>query len=281
MDSGALYINKFPHTPRATAILIFDAVYDISSVVGRRMARASHLVLVLILVYVAVLNVILIHFIWNTYLEPRMSRISTPRAKVRNTTRPALRERPPPAACSGKGVRAIAVTTQEHKDTNDVSGRTPVFSQLRQAFRVHDDVRANVFVVATAETFLGSHRIWCNSLFMQTQHRISCQLLLLSMPLTEHDMFARILKVSPCTTEVVLLPDVVQMSSGFFSRLDETHPKRVTCLLSETTKTVHCPLPAFRVPRLFIDEYTGETDVETAARGMHVYGGRREVVNLP
>ena len=247
---------------------------------GGRMARASHLILVLILVYVAVLNVILIHFIWNTYLEPRMSRISTRHAKVRNTTRPTLRERPPPAACSGKGVRAIAVTTQEHKDTNDVSGRSPVFSHLRQALRVNDDVKANVFVVSTAETFLGSHRIWCNSLFMQTQHRISCQLLLLSTPWTEHDVFTQILKLSPCTTEVVLLPDVVQMSAGGFSRLDETHPKRVTCLLTETTKTVHCPLPAFRVPRLFIDEYTGETDVETAARGMHLYGGRAAVVNL-
>ncbi len=244
------------------------------------MARASHLVMVLILVYVCCLNLLLIHFVWNKYLEPRIPRFASRHTRVRNTTRPALRQRPPPPACQGNGARAIAITTNVHKDTNDVSGRAPVFSQLRQALRLRSEVRANVFVVATAETFMGSHRIWCNSLFMQTQRRVSCQLLLLPAPVHEHAIFAQVLAASPCTTEVVLLPDAAEVRADFFSRLEKTHPKRVTCLVAGTAKSIHCPAPAFRLPRLFLDAYTGETNVETAARGMHIYGGKASVVSL-
>ena len=245
------------------------------------MARASQLAMVLILVYVCVLNILLIHFIWRKYLEPRMSRVAAPRAKVWNTTRPALRERPPPTACLGKGMQAIVITTQVHTDTNDFSARTPVFAELRQALRAHTEVTANVFLVTSTDSFLSSHRAWCNALYTQTQHRVSCQLLLLTTPVKDGDIFTRVLAASPCTTEAVMIPDVVRIRShDFFSRLENTHPKRVTCLLTETTVGVHCPLPAFRIPRLFLDAYTGETDIETAARGMHVYAGKVDILKL-
>jgi len=241
------------------------------------MGRASHLILVLILVYVCFLNVIIIHFFWNKFVEPAMPRPAPPRV-FRNTTRPELRERAPPPACTGKGMRALVITTHLHTGTNDLSRQTPVFSQLRQALRIHSDVQANVFLVATAESFMGSHRAWCNTMYTQTQHRVSCKLLLMPAPVREYTVFEQVLAASPCTTEVVLLPDVVGVRTDFFSRLEKTHPKRVTCLVVGGEAGVHCPQRAFRVPRLFMEAYTGDAPVETAARGMHIWGGRASVL---
>lgn len=243
------------------------------------MGRTSNIVLVLVLAYVSVLNAMIVHVIYKKYLKDR---ISTPQPRLRflrNKTDSVVRERPVTPACQAEGKRAMVVVAEKHGETNDPVNSAPALPQLRHALRMNTRVEVEVFVVVTAETFVVSHRAWCNALYTQTEQRDSCHLLLLSSATTAN-IFHEVLRVSPCTTEVILLPDSVQIKPSIFSRLKQTHPKRVTCLLAETDAKHACAKKAFRVPRLFLEAFTGESSVETAARGMHMYAGAVSVVGM-
>ncbi len=243
------------------------------------MSKTTHIFLVIVLAYVCVLNAVIVNVLYSRFIQNK-KHIAPPQMRLmRNATRPALREHVPPTSCGGSERRALLVVAAKHTDSNDFMRQAPTLAQLRQVLRSHT-VDANVFLVATADSFVGFHRSWCNALYIQTQQRVACKLLLVQSTENSADVFRELLSEAPCTSEIVLLPDSVEVKSNFFTQLEKTNSKRVTCLVSEATHNFRCPGPAFRLPRLFVDVYTGEAPIETAARGMHMYGGHAAVVKL-
>lgn len=243
------------------------------------MGRITHLILVIVLAYVCVLNAVVINIVYKKYLMNTKALPPPQIRRLRNKTAPVVHRTSGTVCEREREMRAIAMVTGEQTDSNDVSSRAPALAQLRHALRA-SGTNANVFLVVTAESFVGSHRAWCNALYTQTNKVAGCQLLLLQKPVSPVDVFRRVLEVAPCASELVLLPDLVQIKSNFFTRLEQTKDNRVTCLLKETTHQNACPVSAFRVPKLFLEAYTGEASVETAARGMHMYAGGVAVVGL-
>lgn len=242
--------------------------------------RILHIVLVLVLAYVCVLNAVIVKVLYQRYLKVQTVSFVPMVRPAHNRSRPLLRERPQVDICEEVEGRVLVLMASEQLDSNDVFGRAPALPQLRHALRVRGSSREKVLLVVTSESFVGSHRSWCSGLNMQTQRRGTCELLLVKSPVTNADVMREVLQNSPCVEEMVLLPDTVQIKPSFFTRLSHTTTGRVTCLLAETGKMNQCPVQAFRVPRLFMQSYTGEAPVETAARGMHMYAGGAAVVSL-
>ena len=244
-------------------------------------SKILHLVLVIVLAYVCVLNAVIVNVFYKRFLKNKRFDPVPVVLPLRNATQRAFRGRIISPECEEERGRAVVVVTGNPQQSNDLATRAPALAQLRHALRVGNGVaETTVYLVVTAESFVGSHRGWCNALYMQTQNRASCQLLLLSSPVVTSSVFREVLRVAPCVSEAVLLPDSVQIKPSLFTRLDHTARGRVTCLVAETTEHYRCPVAAFRVPRLFLEAYTGEAPVETAARGMHMYAGGAAVVSL-
>lgn len=241
-------------------------------------SKILHLVLVIVLAYVCVLNAVIVNVFYKRYLQNKQVVVPAPFVRLRNSTRPR-REPVLPPSCTGEEERALAVVTSSQEHSNDPS-RATALPQLRHALRVGDPQLRKVFLVATSDTFISSHRAWCHALYVQTQKKASCQLLLLPTPMDTIHVFQAVMEQLPCVSDLVILPDTVQVKPSLFTRLEHTVRGRVTCLVAETTKKHGCPVRAFRVPRLFLEAYTGETEVETAARGMHMYAGGAAVVGL-
>ena len=266
---------------------------------GLHMARIVHLVLVIVLTYVCVLNVMIVHVMYSRYVKHNITamRNNLQRPWTQNHTATTLRRRHAvspieiTAPSCDQRRREIVVVTSPLLGVNDPFLHAPALPQLRHALRVVDNEQAtHVFLLATTESFLSSHRAWCSALYMQTLQRVSCDLILLNVPPTPSNILRQVSDEAPCFKDVVLLPDTVHLTPNFLMRLERTSKTKVTCLVEtkySNTPRPLCAVQAFRLPHLFIEHYLnmqtqqpGHIPLENAARELHLYAGNAAVVGL-
>lgn len=256
------------------------------------MTRMFHLVLVIILTYVCVLNVMIVHVMYNRFLKHRIAPLPVPAPRIPlHLTPPPQRQRVKMTAACERRHREIVVWTSPMTNGNDALVHATALPQLRQALRVTSDmIDTHVLLVATTNTFLNSHRSWCSALFMQTRQRVSCDLMLLPKEPSTGEILQQVRQQAPCVDDVILLPDTVHLTPNFLIRLSKVSKIKVTCLVEDypmTSPRPACTVPAYRLPRLFIDHYLEMMDkqqddisVEKAARELHLYAGNAAVVGL-
>tara|TARA_B100001094_G_scaffold236444_1_gene231536 strand:+ start:4125 stop:4901 length:777 start_codon:yes stop_codon:yes gene_type:complete len=162
---------------------------------------------------------------------------------------------------------------------NDVSSHRnlQIMAELRHVLRHDREAKARVYVFLSAETFLAAHRSWCKMLATQTANRASCELVLLSSVATHTIIFTQVLEMEKCLHDFILLHDAAHISPSFLTRIQGTSRHKVTCLAAMTVQN-HCPVTAFRLPRVFLiawvnKQQNASVGIEKTAMEFHLWGG--------
>ena len=105
------------------------------------MTRMFHLVLVIILTYVCVLNIMIVHVMYNRFLKHRMAPLPVPAPRIPlHLTPPPQRQRVKMTAVCEQRHREIVVRTSAMTNGNDALVHATALPQLRQALRVTSDM---------------------------------------------------------------------------------------------------------------------------------------------
>ena len=231
--------------------------------------RASHVLVLVLMVYVTVLNSAIVNILYRTYVLPaikardsRQARESMARGFANHPPQtPAAAMPAPESACSSNLAVAVYVgLAAKSANSNDVP-HTSLLVRMRSA-RVPPNTR--FFVIMSPESFQPLHRATCQQL-------PRCEILLASKS-TQSAAFRALADAKPCMDSVILVEDTVRIDASFLRRAETADPTRVTCLAAGATPS-SCPRLAYRLPRSFFSAHsTRDVDVLPTAHLMGVAG---------
>ena len=225
------------------------------------------------------------------------------------------------ARCSGQEntvFMAIVPGPPNLVHSNDMASHRnlQILSELRHVLRNSHNIRVVIYIFLSADTFLASHRTWCQMIPTQinntpyghySPHRVSCTLALLPTAVTHTAVFEHMLHKEECLDDMLLLHDDAHVSPSFFSRIESASRRKVTCLaslssldsLASSQHGTTCPIVAFRLPRVFMVAWVADDKVsplyenlsknesksqaksiEDAAQELHLWGGAVTAVGV-
>lgn len=304
-----------------------------------------HLLILILMVYVSALNIVLVNSLFGKYLVKYTSmkasgvsglmggadmlvqktgRLDYKFDKLKKMPLKSLHEAHTPkrfhkhkhgreARCSGQEntvFMAIVPGPPNLVHSNDMASHRnlQILSELRHVLRNSHNIRAVIYIFLSADTFLASHRTWCQMIPTQIKdtahtspHRVSCTLALLPTAVTHTAVFEHMLHKEECLDDMLLLHDDAHVSPSFFSRIESASRRKVTCLASSVPlhRATTCPVVAFRLPRVFMVAWVADDKVsplyanlpqnqsqihakriEDAAHDMHLWGGAVTAVGV-
>ena len=121
----------------------------------------------------------------------------------------------------------ILAHTETHPHSNDPSEAIRVLAPLKRLMRRL--AGGVVFLAVSAETFIPSHRAWCERLHAQTSFRVACHLLL-SDNSTASAALAALKGHSPCLAAALVVEDPAAVDGGLAHRLAAVPTGRYACL---------------------------------------------------
>jgi hypothetical protein len=263
-----------------------------------------HIFILVLMVYVCALNILLVNSLFRNYVYAQAVKseglhpIAWPQpGQPVAVAEHALASSPPldtgaldvdGEACAGtRDVVHLALVPSApplatHNDL-EAHRTMRLLSEVRHALRHGPPVAAHVMLFPSIHTFVGSHRAWCEALHAQTLGRAECELALLPAEATHAAVFEHALRSQPCMHHLVLLHDAARVTVNFFAHLRRARDNEVLCLAQRLPGARRCPLPAFRLPRVFLLAFATQfanTSIEDAAAVMRMDGGDAPAVRL-
>ena len=272
------------------------------------MMSARHIFMLILMVYVSVLNIMLVHSLFDRYLSKYTRKIGLKDAPQHTfpPTSPAalakqalklehLKHTQPNSAQQHATDKAGRHTTCPNDDSTYIIGLVPsapdlsihndmtahrtmrMMSELRHVLRHDRHAKAHIYIFLSANTFLAAHRTWCQIMPEQTAQRATCELVLLQQEPSNTLFFQHVLEKEKCLQDFILLHDSAHIGPSFLARIQGASRHKATCLAA-SAHIQHCPLPAFRLPRAFLvawlwNKYDASMSIEAAATEFHLWGG--------
>lgn len=239
-------------------------------------ATLRHVVVAVLLVYVAVLNGFILNVLYVRHAARFAQLTDWTDGPRRQPTQqhpnasyaPSLLRTPHHLArsepeCSPAPAVAVLMRPRREPDALSSAPRSSsTLARLRSALsNTPNTPNADaplVLLVATPESFQPAHRAWCASL--------RCRLVLIDDDALPR-VFHALAELHPCLASVALLEDGVRVEAGFAARLALAPPARVTCLAGGGD-ALACPALAWRLPRAFLLAHGragGSTGASTSA----------------
>jgi len=220
------------------------------------MLSRTRLLLLVVLVYTAVLNMVVVRLFFqrhNGVIKLHPSGAHSSYAPVPSMTLGSDTNQTPPSIASCRAaIPAVAVAVAPTPP-----GATPdmrLLAALRDMLR---GLRLRVELLGTAAALTPSHALWCRSA------PVPCGLHQLPPSAADPDLAALtepLLSVTPCLDDLVVLHSALPLPKLFLRQLQRlTRPGKLTCLAGRAEDTASaaaaaapCPALAYRLPRAFL-----------------------------
>lgn len=215
------------------------------------MISNTHVLVIILLLYVSLLNVLLVRVMYQRYVQPQLlaSSASGTQHVTRRSNASTVRERVD--ACRHHAQRSPLIVLTFTDAVTESIGSPPYhddhmrfLKQVRRALHGLEAGAVRVILMVTTDAFSTSLRTWCGD----TSTSLACQLYLLEDALA-YTVAAKLLHVAPCINDFVLLPSTVEIDVYFLPRLARTEAGTVTCLVGMQRGSDECLVPAFRAPK--------------------------------
>lgn len=220
------------------------------------MVSNTHVLIVILLLYVSLLNVLLVRVMYQKYVHPQLLATAQHSAGLEhkhalaNASIVVRRD----DACAGvrAGAPVIAITFADADRASGASApfhddRMRLLKQVSKAVHGLKQGELRVVLMVTVDAFASNLRTWC----ADTSVSLGCKLYVLDNALA-YTVAGKLLHIAPCDNDFVLLPSSVQVDVHFLPRLARTAPGTVTCLTAVRTHEAECPVPAFRAPKTLL-----------------------------
>ena len=193
--------------------------------------RPLNVVVIVSLVYACSLNLLMVHHYHYQVHRSRPQTIApvpTHHIVVNHTIK-----------CTAWTHASLILAPREtHPRSNDPSetirSLAPIKRMLKRLASGH------TYLAVSIQTFMPSHRVWCERLQTETANRVACHLLLIDNSTTATALHA-LRELQPCLSAVLVVEDPLAVDGGLISRLAAVSIGHYACLAA-LKYNHHCPV---------------------------------------